>query len=186
MTDGFYQSMFLAAARGVVVVDAPPTIGHNLLRAIKQVTAKTGTPSKVTHLVYSHFHADHIGASSIFDDDVVRVGHVETGRLLREAGDPNRPPPTVTFTEQHVLEFGTDRLELAFHGPNHTPDNIFVFAPRHRTLMVVDVLFPGWVPFKNLALSQDIPGWVRAHDIIHGLPLDVPCRRPRRSPRRPS
>ena len=42
VTDGFYQSMFLAAAHGVVVVDAPPTIGHNLLRAIQQVTAADG------------------------------------------------------------------------------------------------------------------------------------------------
>ena len=165
VTDGFYQSMFLATAHGVVVVDAPPTIGHNLLRAIKQVTAKTGTPSTVTHLVYSHFHADHIGASSIFGDDVIRVGHVQNQRLLREAGDPNRPAPTLTFKERHVLEFGKDRLELAYHGPNHTPDNIFIYAPRHRTLMVVDVIFPGWVPFKNLAVSQDIPAWVRAHDI---------------------
>jgi glyoxylase-like metal-dependent hydrolase (beta-lactamase superfamily II) len=165
VTDGFYQSMFLAGTRGVVVVDAPPTIGHNLLRAIKQVTSEAGTPSKVTHLVYSHFHADHIGASTIFGDDVVRVGHVETRRLLGEAGDPNRPAPTLTFKEHHVLEVGGDRLELAFHGPNHTPDNIFVYAPRHHTLMVVDVLFPGWVPFKNLAVSQDIPGWVRAHGI---------------------
>ena len=168
VTDGFYQSMFLATALGVVVVDAPPTIGHNLLRAINEVTAATGTPSKVTHLVYSHFHADHIGASSIFGDDVVRIGHVQTRRLLREAGDPNRPAPTLTFSEHHVLEFGRDRLELTFHGPNHSPDNIFVFAPRHRTLMVVDVFFPGWAPFKNLAVSQDIAGWVQAHDIALG------------------
>lgn len=165
VTDGFYQSMFLAGTRGVVVVDAPPTIGHNLIRAIDQVTAQRGTPSKVTHLVYSHSHADHIGASSIFADNVVRVGHVETRRLLREAGDPNRPPPTLTFKDRLVLDFGRDRLELAFHGPNHSVDNIFVFAPRHRTLMVVDVLYPGWVPFKNLAESQDVPGWVKAHDI---------------------
>lgn len=170
VTDGFYQSMFLATARGVVVVDAPPTIGHNLVRAIKEVTAAAGTPSRVTHLVYSHSHADHIGASSIFGDDVVRVGHVETRRLLREAGDPNRPAPTMTFKDRLVLEFGRDRLELAFHGPNHSPDNIFVYAPRHRTLMVVDVFFPGWVPFKNLAVSQDLPGWMRAHDIA----LDYP------------
>jgi len=164
VTDGFYQSMFLAGARGVVVVDAPPTIGHNLLRAIKKVTSEAGTPSKVTHLVYSHSHADHIGASTIFGDDVVRVGHVETRRLLREAGDPNRPAPTLTFKDHHVLDVGGDRLELAFHGPNHSPDNIFVYAPRHHTLMVVDVFFPGWVPFMNLAVSQDIPGWLRAHD----------------------
>jgi hypothetical protein len=31
--------------------------------------------------------------------------------------------------------------------------------------MVVDVFFPGWVPFKSLGVSQDIPAWVRAHDI---------------------
>jgi glyoxylase-like metal-dependent hydrolase (beta-lactamase superfamily II) len=168
VTDGFYQSMFLATAHGIVVVDAPPTIGHNLRRAIQQVTEETGTPSKVTHLVYSHSHADHIGASTIFGDDVVRVGHVQTRRLLREAGDSNRPAPTLTFKDRLVLEFGRDRLELAFHGPNHSPDNIFVYAPRHRTLMVVDVFFPGWVPFKNLAVSQDIPGWIRAHDVALG------------------
>ncbi|MEV0232837.1 hypothetical protein [Nonomuraea sp. NPDC050786] len=46
-----------------------------------------------------------------------------------------------------------------------TPDNIFVYAPDYATLMVVDVLFPGWVPFKRLAASQDIPAWIKAHDI---------------------
>jgi glyoxylase-like metal-dependent hydrolase (beta-lactamase superfamily II) len=90
---------------------------------------------------------------------------VQTQRLLREAGDPNRPPPTTKFKEHHLLEFGNDRLELVFHGPNHSPDNIFIYAPRHRALMVVDVFFPGWVPFKSLGVSQDIPAWVRAHDI---------------------
>jgi hypothetical protein len=29
--------------------------------------------------------------------------------------------------------------------------------------MLVDVVFPGWVPFKNLAVSADIRGWVAAH-----------------------
>jgi hypothetical protein len=31
--------------------------------------------------------------------------------------------------------------------------------------MVVDVVMPGWIPFKGLAVSQDIPGWVHAQDI---------------------
>ena len=184
VTDGFYQSMFLAGAKGVVVVDAPPTIGHNLRRAINQVTAEAGTTSKVTHLVYSHFHADHIGASSIFGDDVVRVGHVETRRLLREAADPNRPPPTMTFKDSRVLEFGDDRLELAFHGPNHSPDNIFIYAPRQRTLMVVDVLYPGWVPFKNLAVVTGHPRVGEGARHRHGLRLDDARGRPPRSSRR--
>src|SRR5690349_18399102 len=31
VTDGSYQAMFLTTTEGVVVVDAPPTIGRNLL-----------------------------------------------------------------------------------------------------------------------------------------------------------
>ena len=63
VTDSVYQAMFLTTRNGVVLVDAPPTIGHNLLRAIGAVTQANGRPAKVTHLVYSHSHADHIGAS---------------------------------------------------------------------------------------------------------------------------
>ncbi len=71
---------------------------------------------------------------------------------------------------EYVLEVGGEVLNLAFHGPNHTPDNIFIFAPRQRTLMVVDVLFPGWVPFKGLAIAQDIPGWVHAQNVAMDYP----------------
>jgi glyoxylase-like metal-dependent hydrolase (beta-lactamase superfamily II) len=170
VTDSFYQAMFLTTRAGVVLVDAPPTIGHNLLRAITEVTEANGMPDRVTHLIYSHSHADHIGASAIIGKDVVRIGHAETRRLLRLDRDPNRPAPTETFEDRYVLEVGGERLELAHHGPNHSPDNIFVYAPAQRTLMVVDVLFPGWVPFKNLAVSQDIPAWVKAHDVAMAYP----------------
>ncbi|CAL9639683.1 hypothetical protein SUDANB60_06268 (plasmid) [Streptomyces sp. enrichment culture] len=172
VTDAYYQAMFLTTAEGVILVDAPPTIGHNLLRAIEQVTRANGTPHKVTHLIYSHSHADHIGASVLFGNEVVRIGHAETRRLLRLARDPNRPAPTRAFDDRYVLEVGGERLELAYHGPNHSPDNIFIHAPTYDTLMVVDVLFPGWVPFKNLAVSQDIPAWVKAHAVA----MDYPWR----------
>jgi glyoxylase-like metal-dependent hydrolase (beta-lactamase superfamily II) len=168
VTDSFYQAMFLTTRKGVVLVDAPPTLGRNLLRAIADVTRQNGRPGNVSHLVYSHSHADHIGASSLLGPDVVRVGHHATRRLLLRDNDPNRPPPTLTFEDRYILEVGGERLELAHHGPNHAPDNIFIHAPEHRTLMVVDVIFPGWVPFKGLAVSQDIPGWVHAQDVALG------------------
>jgi glyoxylase-like metal-dependent hydrolase (beta-lactamase superfamily II) len=164
VTDSFYQAMFLATHEGVVLVDAPPTLGHNLLRAIQDVTQATGTTSRVTHLIYSHNHADHIGAAALFGNGVERIGQTQTRELLRAAADPNRPAPTLTFDDTLAVEVGGERLELAYHGPNHSPDNIFVLAPDHATLMLVDVVFPGWAPFKHLAESQDIPGWIAAHD----------------------
>ena len=170
VTDSFYQAMFLTTRDGVVLIDAPPTIGHNLLRAIDAITSANGMPSTVTHVVYSHSHADHIGASSLFGGDVVRIGHIENRRLLLRDDDPNRPPPTVTFEDRYVLEVGGEVLELAYHGPNQTPDNIFIYAPAHQTLMVVDILFPGWVPFKSLGIAQDIPGWIGAQDVAMSYP----------------
>jgi glyoxylase-like metal-dependent hydrolase (beta-lactamase superfamily II) len=170
VTDSIYIAMFLTTQDGVVLVDAPPTIGHNLLRAIGAVTQANGRPSQVTHLVYSHSHADHAGASVLFGPDVVRIGHSECRTLLLRDNDPNRPPPTVTFEDHFNLTVGGQTLELAFHGPNHTPDNIFVWAPAQQTLMLVDVIFPRWAPFKQLAVSQDIPDWINAQNIAMSYP----------------
>ncbi|MDT5026202.1 MAG: hypothetical protein QOE61_2628, partial [Micromonosporaceae bacterium] len=151
-------------------MDAPPTIGRNLLRAIEDVARANHRPSRVTHLVYSHSHADHIGAASIFGSDVTRIAHSETKRLLKAARDANRPLPNITFDERYELYVGGERLELSYHGPNHSPDNIFIHVPSVAALMVVDILFPGWVPFKNLAESQGIPGWIAAHDAMLATP----------------
>jgi len=93
ITDGVYQSAFLTTRDGVVLLDAPPTIGRNIQRAVDQIAAENGVSSKVTHLVYSHHHADHAGASSLFDKSVTRIGHEETRRLLLRDNDPARPAP---------------------------------------------------------------------------------------------
>jgi len=170
VTDSIYISMFLSTAEGVIVVDAPPTIGQNLLRAISAVTQVTGRSAKVTHFIYSHSHGDHNGAASIFGRDVVRIGHVQCRDLLVRDNDPHRPPPDVTFEDNYTLTVGGERLELNYHGPNHSPDNIFIYAPAYHTLMLVDVVFPGWVPFKDLAVSQDIPDWIAAHEIAMRYP----------------
>jgi glyoxylase-like metal-dependent hydrolase (beta-lactamase superfamily II) len=162
VTDGTYLSAFLATDEGVVVFDAPPTIGHNIQRAIDEVTASEGTTNTVTHIVYSHHHADHAGASSLFGDDVVRIGHEETRRLLLRDDDPSRPAPETTFADRLTLEVGGERVELAFHGPNHSPDNIFIHFPDHDALMLVDIANPGWVPIYNLNLSEDAPGYIDA------------------------
>src|SRR3979490_1234411 len=78
VTDGTYQSAFLATPDGVVLFDAPPTIGHNLRRAVDEIAAAEGTTDTPPHLVYSHHHAYHAGAANLFGDDVVRIGHAET------------------------------------------------------------------------------------------------------------
>jgi glyoxylase-like metal-dependent hydrolase (beta-lactamase superfamily II) len=162
VTDGTYQSAFLTTDEGVAVFDAPPTIGHNLRRAVDEMAAAEGTTNKVTHLVYSHHHADHAGAANLLGDDVIRIGHEDTRRLLLRDNDPTRPAPDVTFQDTYTLKVGGERVELAFHGPNHSPDNIFIHFPDHDALMLVDIVNSGWVPIFNLNLSEDVPGYIDA------------------------
>jgi glyoxylase-like metal-dependent hydrolase (beta-lactamase superfamily II) len=162
VTDGTYQAAFLTTPDGVVLFDAPPTIGHNLRRAVDEIAAAEGVSNQVTHLVYSHHHDDHAGAASLFDTGVVRIGHEETRRLLLRDNDPARPAPEVTFQDRYTLEVAGERVELAWHGPNHSPDNIFIHFPDHDTLMLVDIVNAGWVPIYNLNLSEDVPGYLQA------------------------
>ena len=188
VTDGTYQSAFLATPDGVVLFDAPPTIGHNLRRAVDEVAAAEGIGNTVTHLVYSHHHADHAGAANLFGDDIVRIGHAETRRLLLRDNDATRPAPEVTFEDRYTLQVGGERVELAYHGPNHSPDNIFIHFPDHDALMLIDIVNSGWVPIYNLNLSEDVPGYIDAPGPGPGLPVEALHRRsprPARHPRRP-
>ena len=162
VTDSTYQAAFLTTRDGVVLFDAPPAIGHNLQRAIDEVASATGVSSTVTHIVYSHHHADHLGASSLFGRNAVRVGHAETKRLLARDNDPARPVPDVTFETRHTLHVGGERIDLAWHGANHTPDNSYIHFPDHGTLMLVDVILPGWVPYDSFNLNEDVPGSIAA------------------------
>jgi glyoxylase-like metal-dependent hydrolase (beta-lactamase superfamily II) len=170
VTDGVYNSAFLTTRDGVVVFDAPPSIGQNLRRAVDEIAAANGVTNTVTHLVYSHHHADHAGAASQFGGDVVLIGHEETKRLLARDNDPTRPAPDVTFADRYTLEVGGERVELAWHGSNHSPDNIYIHFPGHDALMLIDVVNAGWVPIYNVNLSEDVVGYMGAPAIA----LDYP------------
>src|SRR5580698_5399234 len=142
VTDGVYNSAFLLTPDGVVLFDAPPSIGGNLRRAVDEMAATEGVSNTATHLVYSHHPADHGAGASLFDG-AVRIGLEETSRLLARDNDPARPLPEVTFTDTYTLEGGGERVELAWRGSNHTPDNIYIHFPGHDTLMFIDVVNAG-------------------------------------------
>jgi len=162
VTDGTYQSAFLTTSDGVVVLDAPPTIGNNIQRAVDEIASENGVSNKVNYLIYSHHHADHASASSLFGKDVTRIGHEETRRLLLRDDDPTRPPNEETFQDTRTLEIGGERIDLAWHGANHTPDNIIIHLPDHNTLMLIDIVNPGWAPVYLSNLTEDIPGYLEA------------------------
>lgn len=166
VTDNTYQSMFLVYETGVVVVDAPPEYAVHIVPAIREVTDKP-----ITHLVYSHSHTDHIGGMKSLGKVPIIIAHEETKRLLARANDPNRPLPTVTFKDTYTLKTGNQVLELSYHGDAHEPGNIFIWAPSQQVLMVVDVVFPGWMPWRRFAVAHDVPGYFAQVEEIRKFPF---------------
>lgn len=164
VTENVYQSMFMVYDKGVVVIDAPPTIAAYIPKAIAEVTDKP-----ITHLIYSHSHTDHIGGAKSLGGHPIIIAQAETKKLLERDNDPNRPVPTKTFNDSYTLKLGDQKLELSYHGNGHEPGNIFIFAPEQKALMVVDVIFPGWMPWRRLAVAQDIPGYFSQVELIKSL-----------------
>jgi len=170
ITEGVYQVMFLTTGEGVIVVDAPPSIGENILKAIKETTDEP-----ITYVIYSHSHADHIAAASMYPKDATYIAHEETAtRLARKGpfefglfvGGSDVPDPTITFSDTYTLTVGSQTLELAYEGPAHRPGNILIYSAKQKVLMFIDVIFPGWTPFKWLAVAEDVPAFIDSHDWV--------------------
>jgi glyoxylase-like metal-dependent hydrolase (beta-lactamase superfamily II) len=168
ITDNIYQSMFLVYDRGVVVVDTPTDYAAQIPKAIAEVTS-----NPITHVIYSHSHIDHIGGTRGLGGHPTIIAQEETKKLLARAADPNRPLPTVTFSDKYTLRVGGQVLELSYHGDGHEPGNIFIYAPAQRVLMVVDVVFPGWMPWRRFAVAHDVPGHFAQVEEIRQLPWET-------------
>jgi glyoxylase-like metal-dependent hydrolase (beta-lactamase superfamily II) len=159
LSDGAYNTMFLVSDAGVIAVDPLPTLGARYLQAVAEVTDKP-----ITHVVYSHEHADHIGAASLVPAGAQIIAQRETAALLAQRKDPRRPLPTVVFDETYHLVVGDQVLDLRYTGPNHMDGNVLLYAPRQKVLMLVDVVYPGYMPYPSLGVATDVPGYLRIHD----------------------
>ena len=179
VTDGVYQAMFLTTGEGVIVVDAPPSI-PDIAGAIASVTDEP-----ITHVIYSHSHADHIAGAGKYPADATYIAHADTAAQLEKALATNEawgafvgggavPLPTVTFDDAYTLEVGDKTLELST--PTvvaHEPGNIFIYAAEQNVLAVIDLVFPGWSPFKDLAQAEDVVGYLAAQDEILAFGADT-------------
>jgi glyoxylase-like metal-dependent hydrolase (beta-lactamase superfamily II) len=175
ITDGGSQAWAIVTQRGVILVDVPePLPFRPPLRVVSAIAEITDKP--ITHLIYSHAHSDHIGGAGTVVKafpDVKIIAHKRTKEILVRANDPRRPVPHQAFEENLHLDIGGKRLELSYYGNIHQEGNIWIYAPNERILMVVDVIFPGWVPFRRLAVSEDIAGWISGADVALTFDFDV-------------
>lgn len=173
---------FIVTPAGVVVVDAlgSPALARRLLAEIARVT-----PQKVTHVVLTHYHADHVYGLQVFEEAGARIIahqagreylYADTARLRLEASRAELAPwidaqtrlvPANEWVDgQRELVVGGRRLVLLPVGPAHTPEDLAVFVPDAGVLYAGDLVFRSRIPFVGQADSRN---WIASLDKLLAL-----------------
>ncbi|MEV6591868.1 MBL fold metallo-hydrolase [Streptomyces acidicola] len=155
VTQGLINTMFVETNNGVVLVDASPFLGDKLLEAIESVT-----PKPVTHLIYSHAHADHIGAAHLLKRDGLKIiSHEITGEFIKDVkNDDRRPLPTETFSGRRK-ETNIDgvRFVLDYTGDWHQAGNLFIHLPELKLMGAMDSFTPKSAPSSACTSPHTCP-----------------------------
>lgn len=166
---------FVITPEGVVVVDAlgSPRLAERLTQAIRQLTDQP-----VTHVIVTHYHADHIyglqhfkalGAKVVAHSASREYIQSDTARLRLEAsrtdlapwidGQTRIVPADVWIDGPTTLTVGGVAFELTPVGPSHTPEDLTVYVPSEQVLFAGDLFFNGRLPFVGQANSKQ---WIQS------------------------
>jgi glyoxylase-like metal-dependent hydrolase (beta-lactamase superfamily II) len=173
------NASFIVTADSVVVVDAlgSPQLARELLAEIARIT-----PKRVSHVIVTHYHADHIyglqafkeaGATIVAHRDARLYLNSETAQLRLVASREEMAPwideqtqlvPADLWIEAPTpLTIGGVRFELRPAGPAHTPEDLIIWVPSLRVLIAGDLVFRGRIPFVGQA---DSARWIEALDAL--------------------
>jgi glyoxylase-like metal-dependent hydrolase (beta-lactamase superfamily II) len=142
-------------------------------------------PSKLTRVILTHCHIDHIGSAPYFREKYTSeiVVHeldaraLETGDSMKTAANwygTTFPPTRVDRKLQgahEILKFGKEDLHC-LHTPGHTPGSISVYLDRagKRILFGQDIHGP-----FNRAFDSDIVAWKKSMNALLLLEADILC-----------
>ncbi|MFM2276205.1 MAG: hypothetical protein RL211_2077 [Pseudomonadota bacterium] len=173
------NSAFIVTSAGVVVIDAlgSPVLADRLIREIRKIT-----PIPVTHVIVTHYHADHIyglqtmktrGARIIAHRAAQEYLNSDNARLRLEVSRQELGP-WIDDTTQLVpadewiddlreLSVGGVRFILQPMGPAHTPEDLVVYMPKEKVLFAGDLVFRSRIPYVGQA---DSAHWIQSLDTL--------------------
>ena len=177
---------FVVTTSGVVVIDAlgSPQLARDLMAEVRRVTGKM-----VTHVIVTHYHADHIYGLQEFQRAGARIiahrgalnylnSELAESRLMASR---NELAPWIDAQTRLVaadewvdsrreLVIGGVRLVLLPVGPAHTPEDLIVYLPAEKVLFAGDIVFHGRLPFVGQAKSSE---WIKALSTLLALDTSV-------------
>jgi glyoxylase-like metal-dependent hydrolase (beta-lactamase superfamily II) len=177
---------FVVTDDSVVVIDAlgSPALAQRLLQLIATVT-----PKPVSHVLVTHYHADHIyglqafkaaGAKVVANRRANEYLNSAPARLRLLARRDELAPWIDADTKLVVadrwldadtaLRIGGVDFQLRMLGSAHTPEDMAVYLPEQRVLYAGDLVFRARIPFVGQADSRR---WIAALDAVLALDARV-------------
>lgn len=157
---GHFNTLFVVAQGGVILVDPVRGAGSLIQKAIASVTKLP-----VKFLIYTSAGLDRIGDAHLFAEGAQIISHEAAQSLLRRYHDTARPVPQMAFRKNYTLNFGSKKIELIYPGPGHGGGNTIIHLPVEKTLMFVGVggakALPG-SQFETIDLYGQVLGVQRA------------------------
>ncbi|MES2634200.1 MAG: MBL fold metallo-hydrolase [Pseudomonadota bacterium] len=177
---------FIVTPAGVVVIDAlgAPQLARELMAEIMRLTGK-----KVTHVIVTHYHADHIyGLQELKREGATIIAHQAAREYLnselaqsRLAASRVDLAPWIDASTRLVpadrwidgpldLDLGGMRLRIQPVGPSHTPEDVVVYLAAEKVLFAGDLVFRGRIPFVGQADSAQ---WIKSLGVILAFDAQV-------------
>lgn len=180
------NAAFVVTPAGVVVIDAlgSPALADRLIAEISNIT-----PLPVTHVIVTHYHADHIyGLQSFVANGARIIAHraaqeyinSDTAQIRLQASRQTLAPWVDARTRlisadewidgPKELVVGGVRFLLQPVGPSHTPEDLVVFLPKEKILFAGDLVFRGRIPYVGQA---DSGHWIKALQALLAFETDT-------------
>jgi glyoxylase-like metal-dependent hydrolase (beta-lactamase superfamily II) len=159
------------------VIDAlgSPALAQRLVAEIRK-----HTDQPITHVILTHYHADHIyglqafkalGAKIVAHEEAREYLNSDTARLRLDASRHDLAPWIGTGTHlvpadewisgDAEIVVGGMRFRIIHVGPAHTPEDEVIYLPQEQVLFAGDLVFRGRIPYVGQA---DSGHWVEALD----------------------
>lgn len=183
MTDSRDCSVYLLDLGELVLVDAGA--GPSAGRIASNIEELGLDPAKVSSLILTHCHIDHIGGANFFRQKFgTRLVMHEIDAQPVERGDTtmtaafwyNLPFPPLPIdikleSAEESLDFGDKKL-ACLHTPGHTRGSLslYIDLPEGRILFGQDIHGPFFAEF-----GSNLPDWRKSMEKLLSLEADILC-----------
>ena len=161
--NNFHYSLVTVTDAGVVIVD--PINSEAATWLSDNLNSITDKP--ITHLIYSHSHADHASGGAVYQNAGAKtVAQSNAPEAIDGVSIDQR------FDETLSLEIGGKTFELTWLGEGHGKDLIAVVVRPENVAFITDAASPKRLPFRDMP-NSDIDGWINQIKKIETLDFEI-------------